>query len=159
MSPVFPTERRGLLFLILSLLFCPSIALCLVPFSSFLSSCVFACSCLFSFELQRYTLEFLSLFLFILFYVLSGSGLSCSLWDLRCSVQAPEHVALQLWPMGSVVASHRLICPAACGILVPQLGIKRTSAALEGKFLTTGTPEKSTLEFLECASPSNHMVW
>ena len=103
-------------------------------------------------------LEFLSLFLFTLFYVLSGSGLSCSLWDLRCSVQAPEHV-------GSPVAHGLSGCisqaylPAACGILVPQLGIKLTSAALEGKFLTTGTPEKSTLEFLECASPSNHMIW
>ena len=33
--------------------------------------------------------------------------------------------------------------PKACGILVPQPGIKPTSSALEGGFLTTGPPGKS----------------
>ena len=32
--------------------------------------------------------------------------------------------------------------PMACGILVPQPGIKPTSPALECGFLTTGPPEK-----------------
>ena len=35
----------------------------------------------------------------------------------------------------------------ACGILVPQPGIKPASPALEGRFLTTGPPEKSPYLF------------
>ena len=53
-----------------------------------------------------------------------------------CGTWAPEH-------MGSVVAVHGLSCPVACGILVPQPGIKPASPALEGGFLTTGPPGKS----------------
>ena len=34
-------------------------------------------------------------------------------------------------------------CPMACEILVPRPGIKPTSSALEGGFLTTGEPGKS----------------
>ena len=45
--------------------------------------------------------------------------------------------------MGSVVAAHGLSCPAACGLLVSRPGIKCTSPALEGRFLTTGPPGKS----------------
>ena len=41
------------------------------------------------------------------------------------------------------VVAHRLDCPAACGILVPQPGIETVSPALEGSFLTTGSPGKS----------------
>ena len=36
-----------------------------------------------------------------------------------------------------------LSCPPACGILVPRPGIKPTTFALEGGFLTTGPPGKS----------------
>ena len=46
----------------------------------------------------------------------------------------------------SLVEAHRLSCPAACEILVPQPGIEPTSPALEGRFFTTGPPGKS----LEC---------
>ena len=73
-----------------------------------------------------------------------------------CGVLVPEHassvvVARSLsscgaWApecMGSVVAMHGLSCPTACGILVPQPGIKPASSALEGRFLTTGSPRKS----------------
>ena len=49
----------------------------------------------------------------------------------------------------SVVAVHGLHCPTACGILVPQSGIKPISPALEGRFLTTGPPRKSLFLFLE----------
>ena len=45
--------------------------------------------------------------------------------------------------MASVVAVHRLSCPAACGILVPRPGIEPASPAQEGGFLTTGPPGKS----------------
>ena len=37
-----------------------------------------------------------------------------------------------------VVSAHGLSCLVACGILVPQLGIKPTAPALQGRFLTTG---------------------
>ena len=37
----------------------------------------------------------------------------------------------------------RLSCPVACGILASGSGIKRESPALQGRFLTTGPPEKS----------------
>ena len=36
-----------------------------------------------------------------------------------------------------------LAAPRACGILVPQPGMKLGSPALGGRFLTTGPPEKS----------------
>ena len=41
------------------------------------------------------------------------------------------------------VAAHDLSCPAACGILVPGLGIEPVSPVLAGGFLTTGPPGKS----------------
>jgi len=43
----------------------------------------------------------------------------------------------------SLVAVHKLRCPAACGILAPQPGINLTSLALEGGVLTAGPPGKS----------------
>ena len=43
----------------------------------------------------------------------------------------------------SLVAVCRLSCPAEYGILVPQPGIESALPALESKFLTTGSPEKS----------------
>ena len=82
---------------------------------------------------------------------MAASGLSCGMWDLllwhagsllqrgllsSCGARAPEYA-------GSVVAAHRLSCPAACGILVPQPGIELASPALEGGFLSTGPPGKS----------------
>ena len=42
---------------------------------------------------------------------------------------------LWLWQVG-----HRY--PIACGILAPQPGVKPTSPAFQGRFLTTGPPEK-----------------
>ena len=43
----------------------------------------------------------------------------------------------------SLVAAHRLSCPAACRILVPCPGIEPASPALEGRFFTTAPPGKS----------------
>ena len=51
--------------------------------------------------------------------------------------------ALLLRRASSVAAAHRLNCPGACGILVPQPGIEPASPALEGIFFTTGPPGKS----------------
>ena len=47
-----------------------------------------------------------------------------------------------------LVAAFRLSCPAVCGILVPQPGIKLASPALGGEVLTTGPPGKSPQTFL-----------
>ena len=59
-----------------------------------------------------------------------------------CGAGALEHAGL-------VVAARRLSCFTACGILVPQPGIKPTSPALEGRFLTTGPPGKSPVFILK----------
>ena len=53
---------------------------------------------------------------------------------------------LPRWHSGSVVMTPGLGCPMACGISVPQSGIKPTSA-VEGRFLTTGPPGKSPNHF------------
>ena len=50
--------------------------------------------------------------------------------------------------MGSVVVAQGLSCSAVCEILVPQPGIKPKSPELQGKFLTTGLPGKSLLDFI-----------
>ena len=67
-----------------------------------------------------------------LFYLfLAALGFSCS------------RLALCFDTLASVAAALGLSCPGACGILVPHSGIEPTSAALEGRFLTTGPPWKS----------------
>ena len=45
--------------------------------------------------------------------------------------------------MGSLVVAHKLSFSEACGVLVSLPGIEPTSPALQGRFLTTGLPEKS----------------
>ena len=64
------------------------------------------------------------------------------------SLWTPEHVGLG-------VAARGFSCPAACGILVPRLGIDFTSLILEGGFFTTGPPGKSpsTLLLLSTKPP------
>ena len=54
---------------------------------------------------------------------------------------------LPRWHTGSVVMTPGLDCPMACGISVPHSGIKPTSPAMEGGFLTTGPPGKSLNHF------------
>ena len=50
-----------------------------------------------------------------------------------------------MWCVGSVVAAPGLSCFEACGIPVSQAGTELTSPALQGRFLTTGPPGKSSL--------------
>ena len=45
----------------------------------------------------------------------------------------------------SEVEAHDLSCPAACGILVPGLGVEPASCAMERWFSTTGLPGKSLI--------------
>ena len=71
------------------------------------------------------------------------------MWDL------PFHTEpLQWWHVGSrawaPVTVPGLGCSTACGILVPQLGIKPETPAMQGGFLTTGLPGKSRI--LNCFS-------
>ena len=75
-------------------------------------------------------------------YIMGGSfvvvhGFSSSgMW-------ASEHVV-------SVVVALRLSCSEAYGILLPQPGIEPASPALQGRFLTTGSPGKSLkIDFIE----------
>ena len=76
---------------------------------------------------------------------LAALGLSCACriipvtWDLSLWHTDSLGVACRLqseW--ASVVVEHGLSCSTMCGILVPQPGIKPSSSALEGGFLTTG---------------------
>ena len=65
---------------------------------------------------------FFNIYLFIYFYF----------WLHRVLVEARRTFA----------AARGLSCPEACEILAPRPGIKPTSSALEGGFLTTGPPGK-----------------
>ena len=71
-------------------------------------------------------------------------------WALHCVARA----SLSSCGTGSVVATHKLSCPAACGILVPQPGKEPVSPELQGRFLTTGPPGKSHDLHLYCLSSS-----
>ena len=71
---------------------------------------------------------------------LTALGFNFSIWNLLlqrigffsiCNALTPECV-------GSVVATRRLSCPVARGLLVPQPGTEPMSPTLEGGFLTTG---------------------
>ena len=60
--------------------------------------------------------------------------------------------AFWLWCMGtgvrgSAAVECRLSCPMSGGILVPQLGIKLRSPALEGRYITTMPPGNSLFCF------------
>ena len=81
--------------------------------------------------------------LIILFLYLCVPTLKCGMWDLwfprglpSCGEGAPEVHGLSssVW---------RLSFSLACGILVTQPGTEPASAALQGRFLTTGPPGKS----------------
>ena len=89
-------------------------------------------------------------FLKYLYLFLAVSSLNWGRWDLPCSM---HDLSLQL--AGSVVATRGLSCSVAYEILVLRPGIKSTSPPLEGRFLTTGPPEKSLLNplLLSCPFP------
>ena len=48
-------------------------------------------------------------------------------------------------PRASLVMAYRLSCLGPCEILDPCPGMESLSPALEGTFLTTGSPAKSLL--------------
>ena len=70
---------------------------------------------------------------------------------LQC-VRAPVVATYRLQQVGSVVVAHRLICPTAWDL--PRPGIEPVSPALQGRFSTTGPPEKPLPWFLYFLSPS-----
>ena len=72
-----------------------------------------------------------SMLIFILLINSATLSLSCVMQDLSF-----QHTDL-------VVTVHVLSCSIACGILVPQPGIKPSSPALQDRFLTSGPPGKS----------------
>ena len=60
----------------------------------------------------------------------------CSLWRLLLLRSTGSRC------LGSVVGSHGLNCPTACGIF-PDQGMEAKSPELAGRFLTAGPPGKS----------------
>ena len=78
-----------------------------------------------------------------MFIYLVASCLGCGVQDLF------------VWCTGSVVVAHRLRSPAACGILIPQPGIRPLPPALQGRFLTTGPSGKSPLFLIT----DNHIIF
>ena len=67
--------------------------------------------------------------------------LLCGRWALGSRASVAVHTGLvaaacKLWSEGSVVVAHGLRCPGVWGLL--RSGIKPTSPALAGRFLTTG---------------------
>ena len=76
--------------------------------------------------------------------------------SIGCIRSQLQHMGSLLQCTDSLVGTHRLSCPVACGILVPQPGIEPKSPALQGRFLTTGliTREVPTsLFFVENVQP------
>ena len=78
----------------------------------------------------------INLFIWLHWILVEAQGIFVAMCRLSsCDMQPPEIV-------DSVVVAHKLICPVACGILVPQPGIRLMSHTVEGIFLTTGLPGK-----------------
>ena len=97
-------------------------------------------SCICKFEL-KYEIGYLSFYLLIWlwqFLVAACRIFCCGTWTLE---QAD-----------SVVVVGGLCCSAAYGMLVPWPGIKPTSPALQGGFLTTGPPGRSLGTYFEYPS-------
>ena len=90
-------------------------------------------------EFSWFTMLCLSKY-FLLFIYFAASGLSCCLWIFTSESVGSFFIAAQGLLSGLVRWPS---CRAACGILVPWPGIKPSSPALEGRFLTTGPPWKS----------------
>ena len=110
--------------------------------------------------------------IYLLHWVLVGTcGTFLAAWGIfHCRPWA----ALWLWHVSSRACGlsncHRLSCPMASEILVPWWGIEPASSALEGEFLTTGSPGKSPdnkfysnsiLGFMSCrnSSFSHWPIW
>ena len=69
---------------------------------------------------------------------LAASGLSCSIQDPCCVTRD-----LSLHCADTLVVARGLSCSMACGILVPQPGVKPASLALQSGLLTTVSPGKT----------------
>ena len=91
---------------------------------------------------------------------LAALDLSCDILDLllrhRISLAvAHGHPSMQ----SSVVAACGLCWTEACGILVPQLRVEPMSPPLQGVFLITGLPRKSSKAIFErCLKPKHQYV-
>ena len=69
--------------------------------------------------------------------------------ELWCCPYSGFYNNIYLWLCRILVATCRLSCPAACGILAPGPGIEPVSLALEGGFLTRAPPGTSLFCFLK----------
>ena len=98
---------------------------------------------------------------FSFFISLASLGLSCDAWGLHWGVRSVVATrGLSLGLEGSVVGSCGRHCSTACGIFIPQPGIKPVSPVLQGRFLTTGPPGKPPTLFSSPAGSSlPALVW
>ena len=71
-----------------------------------------------------------------------GVSLGCGSWALEQAGFSSYKAT------GCLVVVHGFGSPAACGILVPRLGIELMFPALLGIFLTTGPPGKPPVTLL-----------
>ena len=78
-------------------------------------------------------------FLFLKLINLAVSGLSCSTRE-----ESVASCQIFCWDGRILVVDHGLSCSLACGILVSWPGIKPASPTLQGRFLTTRPPGKSS---------------
>ena len=95
-------------------------------------------------ESSLHTCVYVSMFYLLNIYLCFG----CTGFQLQHMGSSLCHVGLSqlgtpLWCVGLVVAACGLSCSETCGILVPWPGIKPSSHALQGEFLTAGSPGKS----------------
>ena len=79
----------------------------------------------------------------------------CWLWHEEsftalCGLLAATDGFLLSGAQTQYLTAHGLRSPAACGVLVPGLGIKPMSSTLECGFLTTGPPGTSQTVFIIC---------
>ena len=91
------------------------------------------------------------LFIYLAVLGVGTLDLLCITWDhlLWCT-----HSLVATWGLTSCSVN----CPLACTILVPQPGIKPSSSALQGRFLSTGEVAQScpTLcDLMDCSLPDS----
>ena len=88
-------------------------------------------------------LSFYYYFILINSFLIFNFKKNLSVYLFGC-VLVVAHRDLLLWCKDSLVVTHGLSCSMTCGIFIPGPGMKPTSPALQGKFLTTGPLDKGS---------------
>ena len=99
-------------------------------------------------EARIFVIIFLNIHLLIYFWLCWVLVVACRIVTAVCELLS----SYMVHRLQSVWLSNSRLCPMACGILVPQPGIKPPCAALEGRFLNIGSPGKSLIFFTHASS-------